>query len=114
MTQVVKVDEADFDEQIANFDGTAVVDFFADWCAPCRVLAPHIEKLAAEHPEIRVAKVDVDRASRVAARLGVRSIPTVVRFDGGAPTAVAVGALAYDPLTETLGIGASDAGSRAA
>lgn len=114
MTNIVMVDEANFEEQIASFGGVAVVDFFADWCGPCRMLAPHIEKLAAAHPEIRVAKVDVDRSPRLAARLGVQSIPTVVRFDDGAPTAVAVGALPYAPLRETLRIGESEPRSRAA
>lgn len=104
MAELVRLDESNFESSIADFEGIAVVDFYADWCRPCHALAPHIEKLAREHPEIRVAKLDVDKAPRIAARFGVSSIPTVVRFDAGAPTATAVGALPYGQLTGALRI----------
>lgn len=108
MSDVLTVDERTFQDEVDAFAGVAVVDFFADWCAPCRALEPVVERLAREHPDVRVARVDVDGAPRLAARYGVRSLPTVVRLDHGDPVAMAIGAVPYDVLTDTLGIGGAD------
>ena len=71
-----------------NFDpvvkqGLVVVDFWADWCGPCRALAPTIEELAGEHPEITFAKLNVDEHPELASRHGVMSIPTLMFFVDG-------------------------------
>jgi thioredoxin len=81
-----------------------VVDFWAPWCGPCRIVSPQVELLASEHPELRVAKLDVDKAPEIAARYEVYSIPTIVRFERGEVGARVVGALPYPRLAEALGI----------
>ena len=69
-------------EEIKN-EKIALVDFYADWCGPCRMLAPVIEEIAGERPDITVAKVNVDDAPEIARKFGIVSIPTVIIFKGG-------------------------------
>ena len=71
---------AAFDKLVQSSEKPVLVDFWATWCGPCRMLAPVIEDLAAEHPEIQFAKLDVDQVPDVAMRFGVSAIPTVVLF----------------------------------
>jgi len=72
---------AEFEEAIAK--GEVLVDFWATWCGPCRMLAPVLEEVAAEHPELTIVKVDVDEAGDLAAKFGISSIPTLIRFQEG-------------------------------
>jgi len=79
---VLHLTTEDFDKTIGS--GKVLVDFWADWCMPCKMLAPVIEQLAQEHSgTVTVAKVDVDKEGSVAARYGIRSIPTVILFKDG-------------------------------
>jgi thioredoxin 1 len=77
-------------EAFINQDQPVLVDFWAPWCGPCRVLGPTMEKLAESYPG-RVAKVNVDDAPDIAARFGIASIPTVILFDKGQASEVMVG-----------------------
>ena len=71
----------DFKEEIKG--DTVVVDFFATWCGPCKMLSPILEKFANDHPEVKVLKVDVDDFTEIAREFGVTSIPTLVLFNNG-------------------------------
>ena len=83
-TLPVAVTEQDFDEQVLQSDQPVLVDFWAEWCAPCRALGPVIDSLADDYDgRARIAKVDVDSNQRIAMQYGVRSIPTVILFDKG-------------------------------
>ena len=99
---VEKITAQNFNDFIAN--GTAVVDFYADWCGPCRMLAPTLEQIADEHPEIRVGKLNVDEAHALAARFGISSIPFVARFENGTLTHSALGFMPASALCDKLGI----------
>ena len=74
-------DSAEFNNETAK--GKVLVDFFATWCGPCKMLAPIVEKVASEHEDITILKIDVDEVPDVAAKYGIRSIPTLILFEDG-------------------------------
>ena len=103
-----------FDALVLEAERSVIVDFWAPWCGPCRVVSPQVELLASEHPEIGVAKLNVDEAPEIAARYEIYSIPTIVRFERGEVAARVVGALPYPRLSEALGIEPTASGGSAA
>lgn len=94
----------DFDTLINDVPGVAVVDFWAPWCAPCRMMEPILGEIAVEFQErgVRVLKVDVDQAPQTAEAFGVRSIPTLVFFKNGEPLFEMVGAVPKPVLEREL------------
>ena len=83
-THPVAVTDKDFADKVLQSDTPVLVDFWAEWCGPCRVLGPVIESLSQEYDgQVKVAKVDVDSNQQVAMQYGIRSIPTVMLFDKG-------------------------------
>lgn len=83
-SSVPAVTDGDFESQILNADEVVLVEFWADWCAPCRMIAPVVEELANElGARVRFAKMDIDANPEVANRLGIMSIPTLIIFKGG-------------------------------
>ncbi len=90
----VALGEEGFARQVARSDIPLVVDFWADWCAPCRMMAPAFEEAARVlEPHVRLAKVDTEAAQGLAAQLGIRSIPTLALFKGGQEVARTAGAM---------------------
>lgn len=90
MSQVIKATEENFDQEIAN--GVTLVDFYADWCGPCKMIAPVLDEIAAEMSGIaKVLKVNVDEAQELAQRYGVMSIPNLIVFKDGQNVQQAVG-----------------------
>jgi len=84
MSNAVEVNDADFESQIEQHKGLAVVDFWATWCAPCRMVAPVLDQLAVEYEgKAKVAKVDVDVNIKTSTKFNVRSIPTILFFKDG-------------------------------
>lgn len=81
----VKVTQDDFDDTVLKASVPVLVDFYADWCGPCKMVAPLVDEIAHQHiGKILVAKVDTDRAPEVATKYGIRSIPTLIIFRDGA------------------------------
>jgi thioredoxin len=92
--------EATFADAVS--EGLTVLDFWAGWCGPCRAMAPQFERAAKLRPDYRFAKVDVDAEPALAARYGIRSIPTLMVLRDGEPIAAQAGVIGADQLVEAL------------
>lgn len=80
---VLHVTKNDFQEEVLNAKGVVLVDFFASWCGPCKMLSPIIEELANEMTDVKFVKIDVDEQNELASKYGVMSIPTMLVFKDG-------------------------------
>ena len=80
---VLKITNDNFNEEVLNSDKTIIVDFYADWCGPCKMMSPIIDKIAEENEEIKVGKLNVDDAQDIAMKYNVMSIPTIIIFKNG-------------------------------
>ena len=97
---VVKLNSQNFSSEISN--GTVLVDFWAESCGPCRMMSPILEKIASEHPEYKIGKVDVAAEGELAARFGISAIPTFIVFKNGEKAAESVGAIPEDAVLQLL------------
>jgi len=98
---IVHVTDASFEEQVLKSERPVLVDFWAEWCAPCRQIAPILEELASELSEtLEIAKVDVDSNPATPGKYGVRGIPTLILFKNGEVAATKVGTLPKTKLYE--------------
>ena len=96
---IIEVTEATFDREVLKATGPVVVDFYAPWCGPCKMIAPLLEQLAGEFSgSLKFAKLDVDDAPELAGRYGVRGVPTLMLFGAGQVIDQAVGAGALKTL----------------
>ncbi len=100
---ITNLSETTFDEEVGATPEPVLVDFWAEWCGPCKLIAPILEEIAAEQAgSVRIAKVNVDEAPDLARRFEVMSIPTLILFDGGVPAKRMVGAKGKAQLLEEL------------
>jgi len=99
----VKVTDTSFDSDVLGANQPVVVDFWAEWCGPCRMIAPALEEIAGEMDgKVTIAKLNIDENPNVAIRYGVRSIPTLILFKNGEPTAMQVGAAPKNKLADWI------------
>jgi len=99
MKEIEQLTEESFAEAV-NRPGLTVIDFWADWCGPCRAMAPQFEQAASLRPQYWFAKVDVDAEPAVAATYGIQSIPTLMVLLDGEPVAAQAGVIAAEQLVE--------------
>lgn len=98
----VKIDSSNFEEEILNYKGTVLADFWAEWCGPCRMLSPVISEVAEERADIKVAKINVDENQELAIKYGVMSIPTVIVFKDGNPVKQNIGFVPKETILSLL------------
>ena len=103
MTKPVDVSDQDFTEKVIEADRPVLVDFWAEWCGPCRMVAPIVEELAGEYEgKVDFTKLNVDFNPTVATTFGIRSIPTLLVFKGGKPVDQVIGAVPKAEIKKRL------------
>jgi thioredoxin 1 len=99
----VKVDKANFQSEVLAATETVVVDFWAEWCGPCKMIGPSLEELSDEFAgKVKIVKVDIDDNPEIAAQFGVRSIPTLAIFKGGEVVDIKTGAAPKSTLSSWI------------
>src|SRR5256886_4125927 len=98
------VTEKDFEQEVLQSEQAVLVDFWAEWCGPCHAIAPVLDQIAAERDDLRVVKLNIDEEPSVAQRYGVMSIPTLILFKDGEPTAAAVRAVPQSMVEHKPGL----------
>jgi thioredoxin 1 len=94
-----------FETEVLRSEQPVIVDFWAEWCGPCRAVSPVLDKIAEEREnELRVVKVNIDEEPELAQRYGIMSIPTILLFKAGEPAAAAIGAQPKSMLEKNLGL----------
>ena len=103
MAKPVHVSDSSFDAQVLKSDLPVLTDFWAEWCGPCKVIAPLLEQIAQEYDgRVKIAKIDVDANNQVAMRLGVQSIPTLILFKNGQAVERLVGSMPKERLVSRI------------
>ena len=88
---ITNITKENFDKEVMQAEGTVLIDFWAAWCGPCRMIAPAVEKIAEERPDVKVCKVNIDDEQELAIKYGVMSIPTLMLVKNGEIVNTAVG-----------------------
>ena len=99
---VEHLNEKDFAEKVENSNNKSLVDFYADWCGPCKMMAPVVEELSDEISGVAFYKVNVDECPDIAKKYGIMSIPTFIVFEDGQPVNKQLGAMPKDTLEQLL------------
>jgi len=102
---VIELNTANFSQQVLQSKGTVLVDFWAEWCGPCKMIAPLLDQIADENPgKVTIGKVDVDKNSEIASQYNVRAIPTLIIFSNGQVKEQVVGMTSKANLEARLGL----------
>ena len=100
--QTIKIHEHNFHDEVINSDKPVLLDFYASWCGPCRMVAPILDEIAHERPDIKVGKINVDTEAALAKQFRTYSIPTLVVMKNGVVTQQVVGARSKEQILELL------------
>lgn len=98
----IEITKENFKSEVTDASGTVLLDFWAPWCGPCRMLTPVIDEVAAAHADLKVGKVNIDEQPELAVQFGVQSIPTLIVFKDGAKTKESVGLVPREMVESLL------------
>ncbi len=98
---IVKITQSNFESEVLNSNQSVLLDFWASWCGPCRMLAPVLEEVAEERPDVKIGKVNVDEEESLASQFGISSIPALIVIKDGKIVAESVG---YKPKAQVLAL----------
>ena len=103
MSNVIEFNDSNFDSEVVKSDEPVLVDFWAEWCGPCKMIAPSVEKISEEYSDkLKVGKLDVDSNPNISSTFGIRSIPTLLIFKNGAPVDQIVGAVSKEVIASKV------------
>lgn len=102
MAGIIKVDISSFENEVLNHLGIVLVDFWAEWCGPCKMQLPILEKISDEIPSVKICKINVDENTDLAVKFGIRSIPTMMVFKNGEKVEQFIGLKNKKELSEKL------------
>ena len=91
-----------FTSEVLDYKGTVLVDFWADWCGPCRMLSPIVDEVANENPNIKVGKINVDEQQELSAQFGIMSIPTLLVFKNGEKVSESIGLIPKEQVEKMI------------
>ena len=99
---VISLDNNNFKTEVIEYNGKVLVDFYADWCGPCKMMSPIIDKIAEEIESVKVCKLNVDNAQEIAGEYGIMSIPTIMIFENGKLKQKIIGLTSKSELLEAI------------